>query len=148
MSEVIITIDGKDITREMADELLEKLRPREHFILHSRFPADPEVMRVTFEHLSGVMGHSQPFTFNLYNKAKKRMAKFLNTDINTAEVFMSLAVPGWKGGYHDITPENGKLLDFIARTMSMAKTYRIEAQLPRLKRGLDWALLEQDKKDE
>ena len=146
MSEVVLTIDGKDITREMADDLLEKLRPREKFILHRRFPADPEEPRMTYQQIADKIGQTQPFTFNLYIKAKKRIARALNTDINTAEIFLSIAVPGWTGGIYDITPENGKLLDYIARVMAMASTYQIDEYKPRIKRGLEWALLEQDGK--
>jgi len=143
-----MTIDGRPITRKEADDVLNKLRPREKYIVMMRFPKDPRKERMIFENIGKKVGlDSKAVSYNLYRRAVKRIAFMLDTDIKTAEVFLSLAVPEWNEPtniVNTITPENGKKMDFIDRCLKTANTYRLSEKDKKLiKHALDWALLKQ-----
>jgi len=149
MNDTVMTVDGKNITRAEADEILEKLRPREKCIVFYRFPANPREDRLTYKSIGAVVGLEKAAVCSMYNRAIKRTAFMLGTDIKTAEVFLSIAVPGWTGAAESIegvSAETGKAMDYIDRCLKTANTYGLtDKEKALVKHALDWALLKQNK---
>jgi hypothetical protein len=145
---VVMMLNGNPVIREKADEVLEHLRPREQYIMKSRFPSNPALERMTFSEIGERVGLKSGPAYNMYKKGVKRTAFYLETDQKTAEIFLSLAVPGWMPVEHEaletMAPGIGKKLDYIDRCLRTANSYGLnDRDKEYIKHALEWALIKQ-----